>query len=48
MTQLEHFTYVRIMFNEATTQIELCEVYKELNNYCDTHNADFMNTLHLL
>ncbi|AID17761.1 hypothetical protein JBP901_gp048 [Bacillus phage JBP901] len=48
MTQLEHFMYIRMLFQEAEGYGQLSKVYDEMVKYCEKHNADFDNTLHLL
>ncbi|UXQ89082.1 hypothetical protein Thu_239 [Bacillus phage Thurquoise] len=48
MTQLEHFMYICILYQEAKAGYQLNKVYDEMVKYCDKHNADFDNTLHLL
>lgn len=48
MTQLEHFMYIRVLFQEADGYGQLTKVYDELTVYCDKFNADFGHTVVLL
>ncbi|ANY29264.1 hypothetical protein [Bacillus phage PK16] len=49
MTQLEHFMYIRIMYQEADNQPRsLQPVFEELQKYCKKFNADYCHTVILL
>ncbi|AHJ87118.1 hypothetical protein BCP8-2_080 [Bacillus phage BCP8-2] len=54
MTQLEHFMYIRILYQEAvessgrTIPTSLTKIHEEINDYCDKFNADYGRTVILL
>ncbi|QFP93440.1 UNVERIFIED_ORG: hypothetical protein Xoosp15_175 [Xanthomonas phage Xoo-sp15] len=49
MTQLEHFMYIRIMYQEADNNPgSLQPVYEELLKYCEKFSANYCHTVILL
>ncbi|AMO25865.1 hypothetical protein Blue_042 [Bacillus phage Deep Blue] len=51
MTQLEHFMYIRILYQEAVagiTPTSLTQIHEELNKYCEKFDADYGRTVILL
>ncbi|BEU14730.1 hypothetical protein [Bacillus phage CM1] len=51
MTQLEHFMYIRILYQEAVNGSDfpsITQLKEEIDDYCEKFNADYGRTVILL